>query len=85
MSDFSHVSDQGLKAYLEDETPSSDFNLVAAQLNRAQRALDEDAVNTFIPFDVIEAREAAYQEACEYFGWRNLNAVHESLRLFWKV
>lgn len=85
MSDFSHVSDQGVKAYLEDENPSEDFNLVAAQLNRAQRALDEDAVNNLIHFEVLETREAVYDEACEYFGWRNLKGVHESLRLFWKV
>jgi hypothetical protein len=85
MSDFSHISDQRVKAYLEDGLSLGDYNLIAAQLNRAQRALDEDAVNLCIPFDVIEAREAAYEEACEYFGWRNLKAVHESLRLFWKV
>ena len=85
MSDFSHVSDQGVKAYLEDENSSEDFNLVAAQLNKAKQALGEDAVNLCIHFEVVEAREAVYDEACEYFGWRNLKAVHESLRLFWKV
>ena len=85
MSNFSHVSDEGVRNFLEDEEPVSDFNLVASQLDAAMKALDYDAEDLEVPFEVLEKREEYYDEACEYFGWRNLEAVRESLRDFWRT
>ena len=83
MKNFAHVSDEGVRSYLEHG--SDDYNVVAKQLDALFRSLNEDATNEHIPFDVIERREEAYDEACEYFGWRNLIATHEAIKKFWEV
>lgn len=85
MNVFSHILDEGIRKFLEDKEVPSDFNVVASQLDAALKALDYDAEDLEIPFQVLEEREAYYDEACEYFGWRNLKAVRESLRNFWRV
>lgn len=85
MSVFQHVSDQGVRAFLEGDEELSDFNLVAKQLNAAFKALDHDAEDAGVPLEVLERREQHYDEACEYFGWRDLPAVRECLRYFWRV
>lgn len=82
---FSHVSDEGVRKFLEEDEPLNDFNLVASQLDAAMEALDYDANDLAVPYEVLESREGCYDEACEYFGWRNLEAVRESLRNFWRV
>lgn len=81
--DFAHVSDEGVRKYLEEG--SDDFNVVAKQLDCAYHHLTEDAKNLCLPFEIVEKREALYDYACEYFGWRNLKAVQEYLKTFWSV
>lgn len=85
MSDFSHVSDEGVRAFLESEEPLDDLNVVASQLDYAMECVDHDAQDEKVPLEVLELREEYYDEACEYFGWRNLEAVRESLRNFWRA
>jgi hypothetical protein len=83
MNDFSHVSDDGVRKYLEEG--SDDLSVVAAQLDVALRCLTADYQDEHIYFETLEQREAAYDEACEYFGWRNLEGVHEALKAFWRA
>lgn len=83
MKDFSHVPDEGVRKYLEEG--SDDFSVVAAQLDAAFRHLSCGYVDRHIPLDVIEDREAAYDEACEHFGWRDLEGTHKALKSFWEV
>lgn len=82
---FSHVADEGVRKFLEDSEHLSDFNVVASQLEAAMKSLDKDANDLEVPFEALELREEYYDEACEYFGWRNLEAVRACLRRFWSV
>jgi hypothetical protein len=85
MSDFSHVSDEGVRTFLESEEPLNDHNIVASQLDYAMKCVDHDAQDEKVPLELLELREGYYDEACEYFGWRRLDEVRECLRRFWRV
>lgn len=80
-----NVSDEGVRAYLEDAHASSNPAVVVAQLNYAKTCLDGDVQDQRVGFKTLEAREAAYENACYCFGHRLWRGVQDSLRDFWRV
>lgn len=83
MTDFSHVSDEGVRLYLEDGV--GDFNSVATQLEYAYKCIEKDMKNGLVPLYALELREEFYDEACNYFSARDLKGVHKALKKFWSV
>lgn len=81
---YGHVSDIGVRNYLTNP-PEEDFNVAAAQLRHANNNLMVDGQGKMLPLVALEPRFEAYEDACMYYGFLNLEGVHQSLQKFWSI
>jgi len=79
MTSFTHISDAGVRSYLEDEAKTSCFQTAAMQLDAAEKHLKHSYCKD------LERAAWYYKAACEEFGLRRLGRVRKNLQSFWKV
>lgn len=77
---FDHVSDEGIRNYLTSDPDPKNYTTSAAQLDAAFALLTKARV---LRIQNIEGCWSHYEDACDYFGVRNLQLVHASLQRFW--
>lgn len=80
---FDHIQDEGLRNYLQDEAPITDFNTTANILDVCERHLMVDENDEAIPIHKLEFRHHHYGQACGCFGRRDLAGVHKHIQTMW--
>lgn len=82
---FSHVADKFTRNVLEMPAQNTNAASFGILVDEAREALLQDIDNLDIPFEVIEARERAFDAAYDAYRAGLYGTCHKYLRDYWNV